>query len=352
MLDARNAYPLQVVRDMPNSDYANVSLAMTAAFASVMTGTCAFLHGRAQSEPPSSHWPLIQPDVCAMYYRRVLLALHHATCTAWEYLAMKVCYTSNTRDSALPSSVLKAWGILQPPCAHAALNAANVFAKPVANNYRNSMAHEQSPSATYVNGIQDKARAALHSAAAAASTADATRASAVAARTASAPVEGGQHDMVTNEQQPASLRLRLLVKGTTLVCLAVMIHHATVTFPSANGVGSFSRVARLAAEEGLRFLSAGIANDESMNEASSSLNEATRRALTHVNEIIDLSILNTVPMATILKKQLLRDIMEQAIDHTLSSGHVNVRYLKAPCAMLSSTDCHSRSVSGHQVHVV
>ena len=242
MLDARNAYPLQVVRNMPDSDLANVSLAMAAAFASVMTSTCAFLHGAAQSEP--SHRALSQPDVCAMSYRRVLLALHHATCTAWEYLAMKVCYTSETRDSALPSSVLKAWGILQPPCAHAALNAANVVAEPTVN-HRNNMTHEQSPSAIYVKEIQDKARAALHSAAAAASTADATRVSAVAASIVSKQVKGGQRDMVMNEQQPASLRLRLVrvVKGTTLLCLAVMLHHATVTFtfPSTNVVGKFSQ---------------------------------------------------------------------------------------------------------------
>lgn len=165
--------------------------------------------------------------------------------------------------------------------------------------------------------------------------------------------------MVMNEQQPASLRLRLVrvVKGTTLLCLAVMLHHATVTFPSANRVGNFSTVATLAVEEGLRFLSDGEANDESKNEPSSSLKEATRRALTELNKIIDLPNDNTVPMANMFKKptdQLLRDvdIMEQAIGHTLSSGHFNVRYLKAPCAMLSSTDCHSRSVSGHQVHVV
>ena len=111
----------------------------------------------------------------------------------------------------------------------------------------------------------------------------------------------------------------------------------------------------LAVEEGLQFLSDSEANNESMNQASS-LNEVTKRALTELNDIIDLPKVNTVPMANMFKKptsQLLRDvhIMEQAIDRTLRSDHFNVRYLKVPCAMLSSTDCHSRSVSGHQLHV-
>ena len=136
---------------------------------------------------------------------------------------MKVCHARQKQDAALPSSVLKAWGILQPPCGHAAFAIATAFDEPEVGRYFARIAQEHVQ--LYLNDIQNKALAALHSAAAVTSTAHAARAAAVAAAKAGEvqdpdmPVSGpaavaGNSNAAAGTQDTASLsRVRLLLCG-------------------------------------------------------------------------------------------------------------------------------------------
>ena len=119
---------LQVV--LPDLDSTNVSLAMATAFASITATTCGIppLHTPAPTDSPrpstGQEHTLPRPKAEGRldYHRRILVALYHAVCAAWDWLALND--HSSERIPKPGSEAVKTWGIMQLSCMHAAQSAA------------------------------------------------------------------------------------------------------------------------------------------------------------------------------------------------------------------------------------
>ena len=172
--------------------------------------------------------------------------------------------------------------------------------------------------------------------------------------------------MVANEQEQHELCLRLvgLVKGTTLILLAVMLklHHYTgrgntdISPPVSEG-DKLLRVVSLAVRQARQCLPVNVTQDMMAQIPSSTSDEAMMDALLNVRDTTDLSDEKTRLLFRMLLKtaSLLQDVytMEKEIAHMHSIGDSNVRSWHAPCATLYSTDaCFSRSSKVYDQHVL
>lgn len=158
--------------------------------------------------------------------------------------------------------------------------------------------------------------------------------------------------MALNEQQKASLSPHLVrvVRGAALLSLAAMLRPRL-----AHRADELVRETSPAAHQGFSLLSGGSVDiwGATTNERSSALQGiiAVRNSLPKAEELIDLTGENTVQVIEALQQPphlLRRDLrtMEQAITQIHTSGHLNVRCSKAPCAILYHTGaCFSQASS-------
>ena len=119
---------LQVV--LPDFDSINASLAMAAAFASIMATTCGNtpFHTPAPTNSPQpsirQERALPRPESCILpsghldYHRRIQVAMYQAICAAWDWLTLND--GSSQKSPKAGSEAVKASGIM-----HAAQSAAH-----------------------------------------------------------------------------------------------------------------------------------------------------------------------------------------------------------------------------------
>ena len=117
---------LQTFRFLTDFEFANISLAMTTAFSSIMASTGSFCDFSTPAPNPSPRPSANKEQAMdwSAYHRRMLVALNHAVCTALEWLNFK---DKKCRPRA-GSKAVKAWGILQLSCLQAATSAAEACA--------------------------------------------------------------------------------------------------------------------------------------------------------------------------------------------------------------------------------
>eukprot|EP00892_Ulva_mutabilis_P002581 jgi/Ulvmu1/12323/UM089_0007.1 len=141
--------------ELAEHDLEGISVMMAATFAAVVSNGHAFSNGTTEllatsptlanapsspaggpptsAQPPSAHACPASTSV-QRHNGLVLSALHHAVCTAWEYIMWRlkrdprVLWSPQHVAETLPAAAVRTWGVLRPVAAHAAVESARALA--------------------------------------------------------------------------------------------------------------------------------------------------------------------------------------------------------------------------------